>query len=68
MKEFPYLIFRKACYFCARKKECKKGVDFDDEGLCSEFVLDAKYVRFLSTEIFDEVVEVVERRKQEVVA
>ena len=66
MNEFPFLIFRKCCYFCARKSGCK-GNSFDEEGLCPEFVLDSKYIRFLSTEIFDAVLEVLKKKQEEAV-
>ena len=59
MNEFPYLIFRKCCYFCRNREECGKEGMYD---LCSDFVLREDLARFLSTEIFDAVVEVIERR------
>ena len=65
MNDFPYLIFRKCCYFCANEKTCKENNgNLSDFDLCSDFVLREDLARFLSTEIFDAVLEVVEKRKK----
>ncbi len=59
MFEFPYLIFRKCCYFCQKRDDCQPS-EYD---LCTDFVLREDLARFLDTEIFDEVVKAMERRR-----
>ena len=71
MTEFPFLIFRKVCYFCQdfdhEAHECVKYDDTgDDTPACSEFVLSSEYARFLDTEIFDEVEKAWKAKQKEV--
>ena len=63
MFEFPYLIFRKCCYFCQKREDCRNE-GLSEYDLCTDFVLREDLARFLSTEIFDEVVKAMERRKE----
>jgi len=63
MNEFPFLIFRKCCYFCKNRDSCSKD-GLNDFDLCSDFVLRDDLARFLDIEIFDAVLEVVEKRKR----
>jgi hypothetical protein len=60
MTEFPFLIFRKVCYFCQDfDREANKCSKYDgvskNSPACGEFVLKDGLHEFLDTEIFDEV-------------
>ena len=71
MTDFPFLIFRKVCYFCNNfDHECQECCIHDDDRraesiACSDFVLEDYYAQFLDTEIFEEVMKAW-RRKLEV--
>ncbi|ADB57968.1 hypothetical protein [Archaeoglobus profundus] len=65
---FPYLIFRKVCYFCRNfdheAHECIFDSDKgDDSPACDRFQLSEEFARFLDVNIFTEVEEAWKRRE-----